>query len=256
MLFAARSESRVFIPILATLVAGAWVSLAVWGASPAGYLLDHGELGHTRPALSGSFIATMAGFMAGWTLMTSAMMLPTIIPLLDILRRTAGPALAGAVIAAAATGYVTVWALFGAVAHAADYLLHRGVDSHAWLHANTWLLGAAPLLLAGVYQFSPLKHLCLDKCRSPFSFVAARWRGDHPRLRALRIGLDHGVFCLGCCWALMLLMFAVSAGNLAWMLVLAAVMGIEKNASWGHRLTQPAGVVLLTTGLTLVVTNL
>ena len=110
--------------------------------------------------------------------------------------------------------------------------------------------------MAGVYQFTPLKHLCLDKCRSPFSFVAARWRGDRPRMHALRIGVDHGLFCLGCCWALMLLMFAFSVGNLAWMLLLAAVMGIEKNAAWGHRLTHPAGVILLSAGLTLVALNI
>jgi predicted metal-binding membrane protein len=194
--------------------------------------------------------------VAGWNLMTVAMMLPTIVPLLHILRRTAGPSLSAAVTIAAIAGYVGVWSTFGLAAHVLDYLIHQGVEANAWLHASQWVIGAAPLLVAGVYQFTPLKHLCLEKCRSPFSFVAARWRGDRPRRHAVRIGIDHGVFCLGCCWALMLLMFAFSAGNLAWMLALAVVMGIEKNASWGHRLTQPVGIVLLSAGATLVATNL
>jgi predicted metal-binding membrane protein len=254
-MWAARSDNRVFLPVLVTLVVGAWLSLALWGASPAANLLDHDTLGHTAFAPDSASLAIMAAFVGGWTLMTVAMMLPTVIPLLDILRRTAGPALAAHATASAVAGYLAVWSVFGVGAHAGDYLLHQVVEANAWLHANQWIVGVAPLLVAGVYQFSPLKHLCLDKCRSPFSFVAARWRGDRPRLRALRIGIDHGVFCLGCCWALMLLMFAVSAGNLAWMLLLAAVMGVEKNASWGHRLTHPAGVVLLTAGLTLVALN-
>jgi predicted metal-binding membrane protein len=255
-MWAARSDSRLFLPVAAALVLGAWLLLAAWGASPAAYLLDHETMGHTNLSFSVSFLATTAAFVAGWTLMTVAMMLPTVIPLLDILRRTARPTPSGAVTATAVAGYLGVWSLFGVIAHGGDYLLHRGVEASAWLHANEWVIGAAPILVAGVYQFTPLKHLCLDKCRSPFSFVAARWRGDRPRWQALRIGIDHGVFCLGCCWALMLLMFAVSVGNLAWMLALAAVMGVEKNASWGHRLTRPAGVVLLSAGLTLVALNI
>ena len=102
--------------------------------------------------------------------------------------------------------------------------------------------------LAGVYQFSSLKYRCLDKCRSPVAFVMQNWRG-HERWDALRLGVRHGVFCLGCCWALMLLLFAVGVGSIGWMLVLAAVMATEKNATWGRRLSGPLGIVLVVGGV-------
>jgi predicted metal-binding membrane protein len=232
------------------------LALAFWGASPAAYLLEHEALGHTSLRLDGTYLVRLAAFVAGWLLMTVAMMLPTVLPMLTILRRAAASDRRTAATFAAAVGYLLAWSLFGAATHGLDVFIHRGVESHAWLHANAWALGAAPLLLAGVYQFTPLKHLCLDKCRSPFSFVARRWHGDRPVRQALRLGVEHGVFCVGCCWALMLLMFAVSVGNLAWMLALAAVMGIEKNFAWGRRLTQPLGVVLLSAGAVVVAVNL
>ena len=83
-------------------------------------------------------------------------------------------------------------------------------------------------MLAGLYQFTPLKYACLDKCRSPLSFITEHWRGSHERTQAFRLGVHHGLFCIGCCWSLMLLMFAVGVGNLGWMLVLGALMAIEK----------------------------
>ena len=144
----------------------------------------------------------------------------------------------------------------GATAHLADFFVHRFVESNAWLHANVWLIAALTLLSAGAYQFAPLKYSCLTKCRSPQSFVLQHWRGGSEKLQALRLGLHHGFFCVGCCWSVMLLMFAFGLGSLVWMLVLAAVMGIEKNVQWGRRLTAPLGIVLLSAGLTLVATNL
>ena len=101
------------------------------------------------------------------------------------------------------------------------------------------------MALAGLFQFSELKYRCLDKCRTPLSFVIERWRGRAERWNALRLGLHHGLFCLGCCWALMLLMFVVGAGSVGWMLVLGAVMAVEKNLPWGRRLAVPLGIILL-----------
>lgn len=104
------------------------------------------------------------------------------------------------------------------------------------------------VLVAGAFQFTTLKYRCLDKCRSPLSFVIEHWRGRDNRWQAFRLGAHHGVFCVGCCWALMLLMFVVSVGNLGWMLVLAAVMALEKNVPWGRRMSAPVGVVLVVCG--------
>jgi predicted metal-binding membrane protein len=137
------------------------------------------------------------------------------------------------------------------VVHVGDGLLHAAVAQSAWLEAHAWAMGAGILVLAGLYQFTPLKYACLDKCRSPLSFITEHWRGNQERTQAFRLGMRHGLFCIGCCWSLMLLMFAVGVGNLGWMLVLGALMAIEKNLPWGRRVSAPLGVVLLCWGLAL-----
>src|SRR5262249_47301353 len=101
------------------------------------------------------------------------------------------------------------------------------------------------LLLAGSFQFSRLKYRCLDKCRAPLSFVMQYWRGRHDRRNAFLLGVHHGIFCVGCCWAIMLLMFAVGVGNVAWMLILGAGLAVEKTRRWGRKWSARLGVFLL-----------
>ncbi len=137
----------------------------------------------------------------------------------------------------------------GVAVHLADVALHAVVEQNTWLEANSWVIGAGILMLAGVYQFTPLKYQCLDKCRSPMSFIAGHWTGRHEQAQAFRLGVDHGIFCVGFCWSMMLLMFAVGAGSVGWMLVLGTLMAIEKNMPWGRRFSKPLGVVLLTSGV-------
>jgi len=95
---------------------------------------------------------------------------------------------------------------FGLFVHLGDRVLHEAVARTSWLDANAWMIGAATILLAGLYQFAPLKHRCLDRCRSPLAFVMEHWRGGRPETDAFRLGVRHGIFCVGCCWSLMLLM--------------------------------------------------
>ena len=142
-------------------------------------------------------------------------------------------------------GYLGVWSLFGLIAHLADLGLHALVPQSPWLTFNGWALGAAVLALAGLFQFSALKRRCLDACRTPMAFVAQHWRGRDQRRQALLLGAHHGLFCVGCCWALMLLMFVVGTGSVGWMLALGAVMAAEKNFRWGRRLSAPLGIGLL-----------
>jgi predicted metal-binding membrane protein len=99
--------------------------------------------------------------------------------------------------------------------------------------------------IAGGFQFSALKYHCLDKCRTALSFVIEHWRGHGTRRQALLLGMHHGPFCVGCCWAIMLLMFVVGPGNVGWMMMLGAAMALEKNAPWGRRLSAPLGLGLL-----------
>jgi predicted metal-binding membrane protein len=142
-------------------------------------------------------------------------------------------------------GYLLVWAGFGFVAWAADRGVHAAVDALPWLAANPQLILGATLLVAGLWQFSPLRDRCLDECRSPLGFVLNRWRGVSERREALAMGLAHGAFCVGCCWSLMLVMFGVGISSLTAMLVLGGLTAVEKNLPHGRRLTRPLGVVLV-----------
>lgn len=252
MVATAPSHQRVFLPILILLIALAWVTLLVWSVFPGGPPMDHtaAALPHNAPGDVRAAIALL--FVAGWTVMTIAMMLPTSLPLIFLFRRVVDHRMDGALLLALLlVGYLLVWVGFGMLAYLADMGLHELVEHRGWLRGSTWVLGVAPLLLAGIYQFTPLKMICLKKCRSPLGFVTSHWHGRRPTVETLRLGLDHGLFCVGCCWSLMLVLFAVGMGQLAWMLVLAIVMAVEKNVPWGRRLTAPLGFTLIGLALAL-----
>jgi predicted metal-binding membrane protein len=178
--------------------------------------------------------------------MTAAMMLPTTLPLLELFRRVAaGRRDRRLLMLLLVGGYLAMWGLFGAAAHALDQALARAIPALPWLALNGWAVGAAVLGLAGGYQFTSWKYRCLDRCRTPRSFVIQHWRGTAMRREAFLLGLHHGAFCVGCCWALMLLMFVVGTGNVGVMLGLGLVMAAEKNLSWGRRLGAPLGAALV-----------
>jgi len=153
------------------------------------------------------------------------------------------------------TGYLFIWGAFGIAAHLLDAALHLIVRESVWLAANGWILGAVVLVVAGAFQFGRLRYRCLDQCRSPVGFLVRHWRGRRPSWDALHLGAHHGAFCVGCCWAIMLLMFVVGTGNVGWMLALGATMAVEKNMPWGRRLSRPLGVVLVTWGALVAAVN-
>ena len=244
-------------PVMALLIASAWLALSLWAASPYGRYLDHGnwsDIGLAaaicRALPAGDVLLPAVLYAGGWLLMTTAMMLPTTLPLLDIFRRlTARRADRRSLMALVITGYLAVWGLFGLAAHLAGWAVLTGVRQSDWLLAHGWIIGAAVLATAGLYQFSALKYRCLDKCRAPLGFVIEHWRGAHYRWQAFVLGGRHGAFCLGCCWALMLIMFVVGSANIGWMLALGAVMAAEKNLPLGRRLAAPLGALLLLAAL-------
>lgn len=239
------SDRRFFLPLLAALIALAWLILELWGLSPYSRYLSH----HALEAVRGSSLLMLV-FMGGWALMIVAMMLPTSLPLVMLFDTVVGQrADRLRLMAVLIIGYIVVWMLFGALVYLGDSILHAAVEQVAWLEANAWAISAVTLMLAGLYQFTPLKYLCLDKCRSPFSFIVEHWHGRDAIRQALRLGMHHGLFCLGCCWSLMLLMFAVGVGNFGWMLMLSSVMAIEKNMPWGRRISTPLGLLLILWGL-------
>ena len=142
-------------------------------------------------------------------------------------------------------GYLTLWAGFGMAAWVFDRGIHAAVDAWPWLAEHPQLIMGATLMVAGLWQFSPLRDKCLDECRSPFGFVVNHWQGRSVRRESFAMGLAHGAFCIGCCWSLMLVMFGVGLGSIVAMLVLGAVTAVEKNLPWGRRLTHPLGFLLI-----------
>jgi predicted metal-binding membrane protein len=176
-------------------------------------------------------------------------MLPSSLPLVNLFRRlVARRPDGGRLITLLITGYLIAWASFGLMAYAGDILLHAVVERVWGIAGDSPAIVAALLLLAGVYQFTPLKQLCLDKCRSPYGFLVQHWRGRAPAVGALRLGMRHGMYCVGCCWTLMLLMFAIGGTNIGWMLALGAVMAAERMTRLGRRLPRPLGVALILWG--------
>ena len=259
----ALTHRRAFYTIGLLLAAFAWVLLAVWAQSPYGRYLDHGDW--TRIGLIGSICAALplgetlvpaALYSLGWLLMLAAMMLPTTLPVLFVYSRLVRNRKdRGFLIGLVITGYLAAWLGFAIAAHLADLALAAGVQRAGWLVFNGWAIGAAVLALAGLFQFTDLKRKCLEKCRMPLGFVMEHWQGRADYRNAMRLGLRHGLFCVGCCWALMLLMFVVGTGNVGWMLLLGAVMAVEKNFSWGRRISTPLGAGLLLWSAAIVASN-
>jgi predicted metal-binding membrane protein len=230
--------------LLVALVGGAWLALAWLGASAYAPYLSHAALGGpgaVPPAVQA------AVFVAGWALMSAAMMLPSAFPLVRVFLTITESH--GGLVALLGLGYLAVWAAFGLLAYAGDAALHALAEGSSWIATRPHLVPGAVLLAAGLFQFSPIKYACLRQCRSPVGFVVQHWRGGSRARRAVRLGALHGVYCVGCCWALMVLMFAVGGVHLGWMLALASVMFVEKAVGWGRRVTTPAGVVLALWGL-------
>jgi predicted metal-binding membrane protein len=235
------------------LAALAWIALFWWSASPYSRYLAHGGWSDLavvaalcRAIPQGSIVVPGVLHALAWVLMIAAMMLPTTYPLVALFRRiVAGRPDARGLVARVLAGFFVAWLGFGIAAHAADEALQWSVLRTPWMLTHGWIVGALVLGGAGAFQFSALKYRCLEQCHTPFSFIMQRWHGRAPSAEAWRIGVDHGLFCIGCGWALMLVMFVVGTGNLGWMLVLAAVMAAEKNLPWGRRLRTPLGLGLI-----------
>jgi predicted metal-binding membrane protein len=251
------AQRDLLLPLIGGMIALAWVALFAWSRSPYGRYLDHSELALVCTVGDGpDALASGALYVGGFLLMIAAMMLPTTFPLIAIFRRmTRERPDRGSLVALLVAGYVGAWLAFGVAAHAADFALRGFAADSFWLQANAWVVGAALLGVAGAFQFTRQKYRCLDKCRQPLSFVLRHWRGGNVHTQALALGVHHGAYCVGCCWALMLLMFAVGSGNVGWMLAIGAVMAIEKNAPWGRRLAAPLGVALLAFAAIVVLQN-
>ncbi len=179
-----------------------------------------------------------------WLAMTGVMMTPVVYPWLRALKRAAPPGPTATVLPFLG-GYMLAWAGFSAAAAAMQASL-AALAFPVPLGIEAPALSAAALILAGAYQLTPLKGACLSHCRSPAGFLLSNWRAG--AFGQTRMGMEHGLHCLGCCWALMALALVVGMGSLAWMALLMAVMVAETALPFGARLTRPVGAALIVAG--------
>jgi predicted metal-binding membrane protein len=238
---AARGGRRVPAVIPAA-IAAAWMFATITQFTGAARFLHHDSLieGHELPLW-----AALLLFVLAWQAMTAAMMLPSSLPMIRLFAATSRNLdRPGRAQRAMIAGYALLWTAFGAVAFLGDVGVHHTVDATPWLQQHAWVIGAGTLALAGAFQFSSLKERCLQQCRHPGAFLIQHYRkrGTGP---AFRLGLSHGLFCVGCCWALMLVMFAAGIGALWWMAALTALMYYEKVGRRGEAAAKLAGVGLL-----------
>ena len=203
-----------FLLALAAVTAGAWA------------LLLTGQRGMEM---------SPAPFLSGWTVMMAAMMLPSVGPLAIVYRRSSQDA---AATAALETGYLLVWVFTGLVALAVG----RAVDVEM---LSPQAVGAI-VAVAGAYQLTPLKTACLRRCRTPVDFLMQRWRRGHRG--AVRLGGEHGFYCVGCCWGLMAILVGAAAMSLAWTALIAPIVFVEKVLPRGEVAARVLGVVAIIAG--------
>jgi predicted metal-binding membrane protein len=222
-------------------IALAWAVLLAAYASGHADAVDHdaflGDGGH--PSAAG-----LVAYVATWIAMVTAMMLPSAVPLIRLFAgASANQPRPGLIMAVFIGGYLAVWTMFGFLALGFDGAVHATVEALPWLDERPWLVFASVVAVAGAFQFSSLKERCLRTCRHPGAYLLAHYRRGI--LAAFRLGWGHGLFCLGCCWALMLVAFAAGAIDLRLMAAFTALMTYEKTGRHGEVVARAAGVMLL-----------
>jgi predicted metal-binding membrane protein len=194
-------------------------------------------------------LGALGWFLGVWVVMMAAMMFPSVAPTIALYSRmTRKRAPVSPLLFA--MGYLVVWAGAGVVAFLIGSAATRvSGDVFAWDRAGRWVAGAT-LLVAALYELTPLKDVCLGKCRSPLGFLLGSWR-DGPS-GALRMGAKHGAWCVGCCWALMASLFALGVMSVAWMAFVAGLIAVEKTVPWRRTATYGTAALLLTLGVLLL----
>ena len=217
-------------------------SLLAWMALD----MDHPVAQLTMPASSSWTGVNVSAILTMWAVMMAAMMLPSALPTAVAFARVCERTGERPRLWSFISAYLLVWLFFSIAATAAQWVLQNADWVNPMIVSTSGWLSASLLLIAGVYQFTPLKRICLGHCRTPIGFLLAEWRAG--MLGAFRMGLRHGMFCLACCWALMALLFVGGVMNLPWIAALAAAVAIEKLAPHGHEVALTIGVGLIAAG--------
>ena len=237
---AALNERRVVLAALVIVTA-----LGLWATFHTGDTL----MSPASPA-PGTIAYAVLLFIMWWTMML-AMMLPSAAPAIltyaAVSRKFAQEGAATAPLALFVAGYGAIWTAFSAAAVALQMSVHEFVPLTGMMAVTSTALGAALLIAAGLYQLSPLKQACLRKCQAPLMFFARNWRKGYGG--ALRMGLSHGLYCLGCCWVLMGLLFYGGVMELRWIVGLALYVAAEKLIPASTWLSRFVGILLIGWGL-------
>jgi predicted metal-binding membrane protein len=233
--FAAARARLGLIALLFALAAVAWWSTADRMAG-----MDDGP---------GTALGALGWFLGVWVVMMAAMMFPSVAPTVSLYARMTRRRSPVAPLVFAA-GYLLTWTAAGVLAFGV-FDLGRALlgDQLAWDGLGRWAAGGT-LIVAAAYEVTPLKDVCLTKCRSPLGFLLGSWRGG--LTGALSMGARHGAWCVGCCWALMASLFALGVMSLAWMAFVAALIALEKTLPWGRPVTWATALVLLVLGVVLI----
>jgi predicted metal-binding membrane protein len=224
------------------------LSLVGWGLLAwIAFDMSHPVARLTMPVSSAWHWNNLLAVWCMWAVMMAAMMLPSALPMVlafvALCRRNGETARSHSFVIA----YLLVWFAFSLVATGLQWLLQAAGWINPMIVSTSATLSGALLLVAGAYQFSPLKRICLAKCRTPMVYLIGEWRGGMSG--AFVMGLRHGLFCLGCCWALMALLFVGGVMNLAWIAALSIAVAIEKLMPQGQRLAALLGLGLIVAGL-------
>ena len=196
----------------------------------------------------GTALGGLGWFLGVWVVMMAAMMFPAVSPTVALYAKMAKGRWPGAPLVFTA-GYLVVWSAAGLLAYGI-YALGKELfgDDLTWDGAGQWLAGGI-LVGAAIYELTPAKDACLSRCRSPLGFLVGNWRDG--RRGAIELGVKHGAWCLGCCWALMAALFALGVMSLAWMAFVAALITLEKTLPWGRAVTYGVAGILLVLGILL-----
>ena len=199
----------------------------------------------------GTDLGGLGWYTGVWVTMMAAMMLPSVAPMVLLFARVSNESArrgrSSVPTWVFVSSYLAVWSVYGLVAYGLFRIVRsRNLDFLAWNRAGPYVVGIA-VIGAGVYELTPLKSVCLRHCRSPVHFILGGWREGW--LGALRMGSEHGAYCVGCCWGLMVVLFALGVMSLFWMAVVAAVIFAQKILPGGERATRALAVALVALGI-------
>ncbi len=245
---------------IAIIVALAW-AYVLWladdmdmeGMDMTGYRMIPAGIGIMLPASAPWRAFEFAYVVLMWAVMMVGMMAPTAAPMILMYARVGRQGtMAGKPLAATgwfAAGYVLAWIGFSLAATLVQWIMEREALLDPRMASASTTLGAVVLIAAGVYQWTPLKDVCLTQCQSPFGFLMRHggFRGDVPG--CLGLGLRHGAYCVGCCWVLMALLFVVGVMNVLWIALLALLVLVEKLTPWGRWVARTAGIACVAAGV-------